>query len=89
MTQPSGNGKRQHKATYARDKRDGGWNIRVQGPSANKFAGRDVPVTRFDLTEGTETLDTLLWFGKDKDTGENVALYSFTPKPKEEPQIEF
>lgn len=78
-----GNG-RQHKATYARDKRNGGYLVRVAGPNANRFAGREVPVTRRDDSEDVEKLDSLIWTGKDTDTGENVALYSFVAKPREE-----
>ena len=40
--------KRSHKATYARDKRKGGYLIRVIGPNAAAFAGREVPVIRKD-----------------------------------------
>lgn len=79
-----------HKATYARDKRKGGWMIRVQGPHANVFAGREVPVTMMDGKEHTELLETLTWSGKDELTGAPVALYTFTPKPKEDQEeIEF
>lgn len=75
---------RQHKATYARDRRNGGYIIRVLGPNAAKFAGRDVPVTRRDDSESMEHLDTLVWQGTDDDTGKPVALYTFEARPREE-----
>jgi len=77
-------GKRQHKATYARDKRKGGYLVRVEGPHAADFAGRDVPVTRMDNSENVESLDALIWSGNDETTGKPIALYSFIPKPREE-----
>lgn len=82
--------KPRHRASYSRDKQTGGWNIRVAGPEANKFAGRVVPVTRNNSTETTnEMLKTLLWSGPDKDmngkeTGQIAALYSFDARPKDE-----
>lgn len=81
--------KRRHKATYARDKRKGGYLVRVAGPFSDRFAGKEVPVTMKDNSEHFETLDRLVWSGKDKETGENVTLYTFIPKPKAEEQIEF
>lgn len=75
--------KRQHKATYARDKKKGGYLVRVQGPHAAEFAGRTVPVTRMDNSEETEELDGLIWTGNDTETGKPVALYSFKAKPKD------
>lgn len=76
--------KRAHKATYARDKRKGGYIIRVAGPSAMAFAGREVPVTLRNGDEQKETLEGLIWTGLDSESGETVALYSFVPKPREE-----
>lgn len=87
--------KRQHKATYAADKINGGYLVRVLGPYANRFSGREVPVIRKDDTEDTEILDKLIWVGVDNDhtdpdgtvkkgTGKPVALYSFKPHPKDE-----
>jgi hypothetical protein len=73
-----------HKATFARDKKKGGYLIRVEGPQAAAFAGRNVPVTLKSGQKNSETLDELIWSGKDTETGANVALYSFVPKPKEE-----
>jgi len=71
---------RQHKATYARDKRKGGYLIRVEGPYANRFAKRVVPVTRKNNSESEEEIDQLVWSGKDKETGKPVALYTFIPQ---------
>lgn len=75
--------KRQHKATYATDKRNGGYLIRVEGPNAEKFVGREVPVTLKNGNENPEKLTRLIWSGKDKETGNNVSLYKFEPKPRE------
>lgn len=79
----------QHKAGYARDKKKGGYLIRVIGPNANRFAGREVPVLANGKTEPTiEKLDALLWTGIDEgeynpaDKGKPVALYSFVARPK-------
>lgn len=79
---------REHKASFAKDSRNGGYNIRVQGPNANRFAGREVPVTRKDGSESIETLSDLFWSGVDWDeetqqgTREPIALYHFIQKPK-------
>lgn len=75
---------RLHKATYARDKRKGGYLIRVEGPTAGSFAGREVPVTTRDGNEHVEKLDALIWTGSDAETGKPVALYSFESRPREE-----
>jgi hypothetical protein len=74
---------RSHRATYSRDKKNGGYIIRVEGPRAKDFAGRDVPVTRKDGTEDSEKLVALVWSGVDDETGKPVALYTFEPKPKD------
>lgn len=76
--------KAKHKATYATDKRQGGYIIRVAGPNADRFAGREVPVTMKNGEVHTEKLARLLWSGKDKESGENVSLYKFEAKPREE-----
>lgn len=81
-----------HRATYARDKRHGGYIIRVTGPTPEKFAGRDVPVERSDHSVGTEKLTTLITSGiQDAKSaqfggvpGEPYALYHFAPRPREE-----
>lgn len=75
--------KRLHKATYASDKRTGGYLIRVAGPNADKFAGREVPVTTKGGDEHTEKLLKMIWTGPDQETGEPVALYKFESKPRE------
>jgi hypothetical protein len=77
---------RAHRATYARDKKNGGYIIRVQGPHCNRFAGRIVPVEMRDGSEHNETLTDLIWTGTDDGeisgyTGP-VALYNFKPQPK-------
>lgn len=77
--------KRLHKATFATDKRKpGGYLVRVQGPTASVFSGRDVPVTRKDNSESTETLAAVVWAGIDEETGDPVALYRFIAKPRED-----
>lgn len=81
---------RAHKATYATDKRNGGYIIRVEGPNAAKFAGREVPVTLKKGGEQQEKLERLIWSGIDKESGANVALYKFEAKPREAaPEIPF
>lgn len=70
-----------HRATYATDKRKGGYLIRVQGPSPDRFVGRTIPVHRRDGSETEETLDRVIWSGKDDESGDNVSLYKFLPKP--------
>lgn len=73
-----------HHATYARDKRKGGYLIRVAGPYPERFAGREIPVTRMDQSVSTEKLDALIWTGVDEERGGNVALYSFVARPRDE-----
>lgn len=79
---------RLHKATYATDKRKGGYLIRVAGPTSNAFAGRDVPVTTRDDKEHTEKLTRLIWTGIDKETGISVSLYNFESRPRDEAETE-
>ena len=67
--------KRAHKATFARDKRKGGYLIRVEGPAANRFANKEVPVTLKNGEERLETLENVIWSGKDKETG-NPRIYT-------------
>lgn len=76
--------KRLHRATYSRDNRNGGYIIRVEGPTANRFAGRTIPVVLKSGEEHNEELDGLIWTGKDEETGKPVALYSFKSKPVED-----
>lgn len=80
---------RQHVATYANDKKNGGYLVRIAGPHASSFAGREVPVTRLDKSEGTEKLLKLIWSGVDTadyggKAGEPIALYTFERKPRAE-----
>lgn len=83
---------RLHKATYARDKKNGGYLIRVAGPYAAQFAGRNVPVNTIDGGEHDEKLTKLVWSGIEQSSefggkvGEPVALYTFEAKPKEPEQ---
>ena len=74
--------KRLHRATYAADKRKGGYLIRIAGPQSNMFVGRLVPVTLKDGSEQEEKVLKVIWSGKDKETGEPVTLYTFAPKPR-------
>jgi len=74
---------RQHKASYARDRRKGGYIIRVEGPHANRFAGREVPVVTMAGKETMELLEELLWTGTDEKSQKPVALYTFKPRPQE------
>lgn len=87
--------KRQHKATYARDKVKGGYLVRIVGPHANAFGGKIVPVVKRDDTESEEALEVVVWSGIDTGTPENpgtgkpVALYTFTQKPRGSDDVEF
>jgi len=87
--------KRQHRATYSRDKRKGGYLVRVVGPKATEFVNREVPVTRNDGSESVERLLKLVHSGVDDgkvvavDKGKNYALYTFEAKPHEEEIAEF
>lgn len=77
--------KRLHHATFARDKKNpGGYLVRVEGPTAAAFAGRDVPVTRKDQSESVETLTVAVWAGIDEESGKPVALYRFEAKPRDD-----
>lgn len=81
--------RRLHKATFATDKRNpGNYLIRVMGPTADAFIGREVPVTRKDNTESVEKLAGIVWVGVDDETGQRVALYRFESKPREEVAID-
>lgn len=86
---------RKHRATYARDKRTGGYLVRVSGPYPERFNGREVPVTMMDGTEHNEKLTNLVWTGitpadsKFGTPGEKVALYHFEAKPRETVEAEF
>lgn len=87
---------RAHKATYATDKKKGGYLVRVIGPRAMDFVGREVPVNTRDGAEHSEKLTRLIWSGLDTGTADNpgtgqpAALYAFEAKPKsEKEQVEF
>jgi hypothetical protein len=70
---------RKHRATFARDKRKGGYLVRVEGPNCTAFAGREVPVTLKNGDENVAMLDGLIWSGNDEETGKPIALYSMVP----------
>lgn len=80
---------RAHRATFSRDKRNGGYLIRVEGPHAPEFSGESVPVTLRDGTEQTEELDTLIWAGNDQESGKPVALYTFVRRERVETRPSF
>lgn len=89
MAKDQGSGGRQHRATYARDKKKGGYLVRVAGPNANAFAGREIPVTTLDGSEHAEKLIRLIWTGVDTGeyggvAGQPIALYTFEAKPRED-----
>jgi len=44
--------KRTHKASYATDKKKGGYLIRVVGPYAERFAGRTLSIVNREVTTG-------------------------------------
>lgn len=83
MAEKTTESKRLHKATYATDKRNGGYLIRVQGPYPEMFAGREVPVTTKNGEEHPEKLVRLIWTGTDAESGQRVSLYKFESKPRE------
>lgn len=96
QNEPAQTPKRQHKATYATDKKKGGYLVRVIGPHAPDFVGRTIPVTRRDDSESMEKLTRLIWSGTDDGTpdkpgtGKPAALYAFEAKPKDiEDEIPF
>jgi len=86
---PSAPPKRQHKATYATDKKKGGYLIRVEGPHAAAFLGREVPTVTRDGKETLEKLTKLIWSGADAETKQPVALYSFESRPRGEDPVPF
>ena len=81
--------KPKHKASYATDKRSGGYLVRVSGPYPEKFAGREIPVTQKSGEMHMEKLTRLIWTGADTETGERVALYKFESRPREEITFDF
>lgn len=90
MADDKSKAKRLHRATFGRDKRKGGYLVRVEGPNSERFSGREVPVTKRDGKETVEKLGALIWMGTDEKTGAKVALYSFEQKKREgAEQIEF
>ena len=85
---PSKDGRR-HKATFAKDKYERGYNIRVEGPRAHEFAQKWVPVTRIDGSETMEFCLERLWKGTSDDSGQPVALFSLYKKPRDADEIPF
>lgn len=82
--------KPKHRATYATDKRNGGYLIRVVGPQSNAFAGREVPVLLKSGESHPEKLVKVVWTGKDQESGEAVTLYKFEAKPRgDDAEVEF
>jgi hypothetical protein len=77
-----------HQATYSRDKRRGGWIVRVVGPHAAKFAGREIPVRLRSGEERSTLLGRLLWSGSDQG-GSPVALYEMRAMPEADSDIPF
>ena len=77
-------GERKHKATFASDNRNGGYMIRVEGPNADAFSKREVPVTRYDGTETVEKCEKLIWKGADSESGKPIALYKFVAHKRAE-----
>lgn len=68
---------RNHRATFSRDRRKGGYLVRVEGPHSNRFTDRTVPVTMRNGTEKDVTLRGLVWSGNDNESGKPVSLYEF------------
>lgn len=81
--------KRQHKATYSKDKFRGGYLVRVEGPHAPNFVGKEVPVTQKSGAEEMEKLTHLITSGVDKESGIPYALYRFLAKPRDVSETEF
>lgn len=79
----------EHKATFCKDNYNGRWSIRVTGPTANRFAGRIIPVVRSSGEIVYEETGNLQWTGVDdgsviaSDAGKNVAIYGHKPKPRQ------
>ncbi len=87
---------RQHKATYARDKKNpGSFLVRITGPHAKEFEGREVPVMKNGGGEQLETLSRAVFSGTDEgkitpaDKGQTYCLYEMVRHPKEYVQPEF
>jgi hypothetical protein len=81
--------KPKHRATYATDKRNGGYLIRVAGPYPEKFVGREIPVDTRGGETHMEKLVALVWAGTDQETGGRVALYKFEKKERTDNNIEW
>lgn len=76
---------RAHTASYSKIKGEHfKWFIRVVGPKAEAFSGREIPVSTKSGEEHSEKLTKMIWNGEDRQTGENVAIYEFLAKPRVE-----
>lgn len=88
---------RKHTATYSYNQRAQQYLVRVVGPHADKFAGKEIPVTRKGGAENTEQLIRVTKSGIDEgkvtpeNKGKPYALYTFVQKPRGEAdeQVEF
>jgi len=104
MAKKNENNGRQHKASFSKDSRNPGkYNVLVEGPNAQKFATKRVPVGMRNGTEKEVQLLDCFWFGPDEgrsdENGNMVeapkpghfkALYHFKPEEREpEPEPEF
>lgn len=87
--------KTRHSATFTNDKRNGGYLIRVVGPDAKMFAGREVPVTTLGGKTEMHKLTKLKFSGVDDgkynaaNAGQPYAVYAFEPRPFEQNEVEF
>lgn len=78
---------RQHSASYTRLRGEPlKWFVRVVGPHALKFSGRDIPVATKNGVEHEEKMGRLLGDFTDQDTGQPVGIYEFIAKPKASPE---
>lgn len=80
---PSRDG-RSHRATFSRDKYEGGYNVKVVGPAAKRMEGRWVPVTKKDDSEEMRYLLRLVFGGTDDDTGQPMAIYKCWAEPRKD-----
>jgi hypothetical protein len=79
---------RRHVATYTRIRGEPfKWFIRNVGPDAEKFSGRDLPVTTKSGEEHTEKVTKMIYNGIDKATGKNMAIYEFVAKPRDAAEL--
>jgi hypothetical protein len=84
-----------HVATYTRDKKGGGYLVRVTGPRARDCSGLEVPVLTKKGDVHKEKLMVLVWWGIDDldfdghpATSLPVALYTFEKKARAEEPVD-